>query len=179
VHSQEGSTHDDRSRYFNMSARLDTASWSTAEEDALSPCGHCDNCLRSPAKPNNVTLEAWQILTIAEAVKERHGRVTLAQLATVARGNGKGEFGVVSHGRGKASKSALDTKTLIGTPMKLSQDVRPCDRCLYLPHLTCLLDRKQNGCAFSSSLMVTSKKHGQRPLILSTHILNLAINVPY
>ncbi|KAI0687700.1 P-loop containing nucleoside triphosphate hydrolase protein [Cytidiella melzeri] len=110
-------------KYFNSSARLDTASWTTAEVDALSPCGHCDNCTRPPetVDQRDVTAEAWQILTIVEAVHKEHGRVTLSKLADMARGKGKAEFN--RKGKGWQPESvALDLEFLGAGKVELSKE---------------------------------------------------------
>ncbi len=142
-------------RYFNASSRLDTASWTTAEEDALSPCGHCDNCTRDKeaAKTEDVTVAAWRILTIVETVHKERGRVTLSQLADMARGLGNGEFKVPGRGkRSKGTTSSLDKDSLDGEVVKLSKEVRlvenpsfctPCSYCY-------LLARGVAMCAFAS-----------------------------
>lgn len=110
------------------------ASWTTVDEDATATCGHCDNCTRTEETVDrrNVTMEAWQILKIAEKVHEEKGRLSLAQLAGIARGTGKAEFSVSSRKRrGNATKAALNTETLIGEPItSLRKDVRCTIACV-------------------------------------------------
>ena len=110
-----------------MSAQLDTASWSTVEEDAMDPCGHCDNCTRAPETVDlrrDVTKEAWQILMVAQAVQRERGRVTLSKLAEMARGTGKAEFNTVSGGRRrKTTTSSLDRDAVLKQTVKLSKEV--------------------------------------------------------
>ena len=109
-----------------MSSNLNVSSWSTNDEDAMTRCGHCDNCTRAPETVDrkDVSIEAWKILHVAEYVKRNKGRVTLNQLAELARGGGKGEFGL----SGPASKSGpgratVNINDLCGGPIKLSKDV--------------------------------------------------------
>ncbi|CAL1708476.1 unnamed protein product [Somion occarium] len=110
--------------YFNMSSQVGLNAWSTENEDALTPCGHCDNCTRDPdsVEKRNVTLESWQILKVAQAIQNAGGRVTLAQLADVARGTRKGEFGIAGGGRRTASTGTLDVEHVAGGPVNLSKD---------------------------------------------------------
>lgn len=109
-----------------MSSNLNVASWSTNDEDAMTRCGHCDNCTRAPETIDrkDVSTEAWKILRVAEHVKRQKGRVTLNQLAELARGGGKGEFGLSGpaskSGPGKATANLQD---ICGGPIKLTKDV--------------------------------------------------------
>lgn len=96
---------------------------------ALTPCGHCDNCTRSPETIDHrdVTLEAWQILKVVQEVEHQGGRVTLSMLADLIRGAGGGSFGVVGNGRkGKGTskeKLGLDLESIAGGKVALSKDV--------------------------------------------------------
>ncbi|KAI0088956.1 P-loop containing nucleoside triphosphate hydrolase protein [Irpex rosettiformis] len=105
-------------KYFSASAQLDTASWSTLDEDAMTPCGHCDNCTRAPEtvdRKRDVTLDAWQILTIVEAVRKERGQVTLSRLADMARGI------FSTTGRGRKVKT-LDKDAVVRETVKLSKE---------------------------------------------------------
>ena len=123
----------------------------------MTPCGHCDNCTRPPETVDlrDVTEEAWQILTIVEAVQRQRGRVTLNKLADMARGPGKAEFGVASRGRkgkGKATTAALDVGTADIKLVELHKDVSRrsywCIRCLWPSFYFILLtDSTRSGCA--------------------------------
>ena len=103
----------------------------------MTPCGHCDNCTRAPETIDrkDVTAEAWKILRVAEHVKENKGRVTLAQLAELARGVGKGEFGTSKRASKSGSgKGTLDLQGLCGGPVVLSKEVSPTPiPCEYIP----------------------------------------------
>ena len=94
----------------------------------MQPCDHCDNCTRdrNSVDHRDVTGLAWKILSLAEAVHDQQGRLTVAQLVDIARGTGKGEFTVVSRGRkggGKGSITAKDRESLIGEVIDLSKEV--------------------------------------------------------
>ena len=107
------------------------SSWTTGDSDALTPCGHCDNCTR-PARDvdrKDVTLEAWQLLKILTAVEQDGGNLTLNMLAGLARGAGGGMYDV-SHGGGKKNgkgktkeKVALDLDDVAGGVVELTKDV--------------------------------------------------------
>ena len=116
-----------------MSANLNVASWSTNDEDAMTRCGHCDNRTRAPETVDHkdVTMEAWKILRVAEYVSRNKGRVTLNQLADLARGSGKGEFGLSGHSsKSGPGKATVDLEDLCGAPDKLSKEVNFV--CLFL-----------------------------------------------
>ena len=113
-------------RYFSMSANLRVSAWSTAEEDAEAPCRHCDNCTRAQetVDERDVTLDAWKILRVAEYVRAHRGRVTLNQLADLARGAGKGEFSLSTHAsKSGPSKASVDLTELCGGAVGLSKEV--------------------------------------------------------
>lgn len=113
--------------YFSMSANLNVASWSTNDEDAMTRCGHCDNCTRAPETVDrkDVTGEAWKILRVAEYVRRQKGRTTLNQLAELARGGGKGEFGLSGHAsKAGPGKATLNVQEVCHGPIKLSKEVR-------------------------------------------------------
>ncbi|KZT07931.1 ATP-dependent DNA helicase [Laetiporus sulphureus 93-53] len=115
--------------YFSASSQLSVASWTTQETDALERCGHCDNCTRAPesVKRLDVRLHAWQILHVAEAVQDARGRVTIAQLADLARGSGGASFTMTSsqkgRGRGKEKERiALDLEEVAGGKVELAKE---------------------------------------------------------
>src|ERR1700733_12701044 len=95
------------SRYFSVSADLSMASWTTDDTDALARCGHCDNCTRAQETMDHrdVTVEAWQILKIPDAVQRHCGRLTLNGLGDLVRGSGGGAFDVAGEGRGSKGKA--------------------------------------------------------------------------
>lgn len=116
-------------RYFSMSADLSMASWTTEDTDALARCGHCDNCTRAPETVDrkDMTVEAWQILKIADAVQRHGGRLTLNGLGDLVRGSGGGAFDVAGGGRGAKGKVkekvAIDLDDIAGGKVCLSKDV--------------------------------------------------------
>ncbi len=101
-----------RVRYMSTASALDMRSWSTIDEDAEDPCGHCDNCLRpqETIDRRDVTLPAWQILMLAEEARRRNISVTLMDLAKIARGN-------------KSQKISATMDELAGGPVRLSPAV--------------------------------------------------------
>ncbi|KAI0073245.1 ATP-dependent DNA helicase [Panus rudis PR-1116 ss-1] len=111
-------------RYFSLASKISVSSWSTEDEDALTPCGHCDNCQRDKdsVDQRDVTLASWQILKVAQAVKTQGGRVTLAQLAEMTRGNGKGTFKIPNYGRGAATEGFVDVIEVAGDFVKMPKE---------------------------------------------------------
>ncbi|KAJ7786162.1 P-loop containing nucleoside triphosphate hydrolase protein [Mycena metata] len=116
-------------KYFSHSSQLSMASWATEDSDALAPCGHCDNCTRTAESftRKDVTLEAWQVLKVADAVQQTGGQLTLTMLADLARGNGGGTYGVSGgrKGKGKArekEKVDLDLERICGGKVDLKKD---------------------------------------------------------
>lgn len=104
--------------------------WATSEVDAHARCGHCDNCTRPPESVNqkDVTLDAWRVLKIGEAIHAENGRVTLGMLADLVRGAGGGAFGTTGggkRGKGKSKEKVnLDLDELAGGKVSLGKDVR-------------------------------------------------------
>ncbi|KAH8089929.1 ATP-dependent DNA helicase [Cristinia sonorae] len=113
-------------KYFSMSSNISIASWTTNDEEALTPCGHCDNCKRSPdtMAEMDVTLFAWRILKIAQAVQTLNGKVTLAKLATLVRGKGGGKFdAALGKGKRKArTEEVVDPEGVAGGVVPLSAE---------------------------------------------------------
>ncbi|OBZ77261.1 ATP-dependent DNA helicase Q1 [Grifola frondosa] len=117
-------------KYFCESSKLSMSSWQTSDENALTPCGHCDNCMRAPelVDHKDVRLAAWQILRIAEAVHQAGGSVTVAGLVDLARGNGGCNFNVSDRGKGRRGRSksmgtdTLDLETVAGGKVDLSKE---------------------------------------------------------
>ncbi|KAF7310790.1 ATP-dependent DNA helicase [Mycena chlorophos] len=111
-------------KYFSHSSQLSMSSWTTAEKNALAPCNHCDNCTRSPDSftQRDVTLEAWQILRVVDAVKATGGQLTLAMLADLARGAGGGNYDVGGGRRGK-EKMDLNLQAVCGGKVALKKEV--------------------------------------------------------
>ena len=108
------------------------SAWGTAETDAHARCGHCDNCKREPEsiERRDVTLQAWQILRVTQAIEQESGRVTVSMLADLVRGVGGGAFGVPSGGRGRGKgrsgnkeKVGLDLEEIAGGKVLLSKEV--------------------------------------------------------
>jgi hypothetical protein len=115
-------------RYFSASSSLDISAWSTEGADALSRCEHCDNCNRDPdsVERKDVTLEAWKVLRVSQAISAEGGRTTLGMLADLVRGAGGGAF-EVSGSRGKSKgqgKHKLDLDAVCHGKVDLRRDVR-------------------------------------------------------
>lgn len=108
-------------RYFSASANLDVSAWSADGTAALERCGHCDNCLRDSTsyKCGDKTLEAWQILKIAEEVYNLKGNVTIAALAALAGGNRQAKVRVKQR-RGAAIEMPVDVSGIAGGKVKLT-----------------------------------------------------------
>jgi len=112
------------SRYFSGSVGVEVSDWSADGTAALEPCGHCDNCLRDPTshKHEDKTLEAWQILKIAEEVHRLRGNVTIASLAALACGRRQSKVKVKQR-RGGATEVQIDVNTVAGGKVNLSVSV--------------------------------------------------------
>ncbi|TFK49250.1 ATP-dependent DNA helicase [Heliocybe sulcata] len=117
--------------YFSISSHVSLSSWATEGEGALTRCGHCDNCARDPqtVEEKDVTLEAWQILRIAEAIKKGGGLETLNKLVDLVRGAGGASFEAKTGGRkrirGKCKvpeKTGLDLEEIAGGKVGLSKE---------------------------------------------------------
>ncbi|KAJ7487448.1 ATP-dependent DNA helicase [Mycena galericulata] len=117
-------------KYFSHSSQVSMSSWTTEDSNALAACGHCDNCTRPAGSftRRDVTLAAWQVLKVADAVQAAGGQLTLTMLADLARGNGGGSYGVGGggrKGRGKSrekEKADLDLERLCGGKVDLKKD---------------------------------------------------------
>lgn len=116
---------DTNSRYFSHSSDLSVASWSTAETGALDRCGHCDNCKRDEGavEHRDVTLAAWQLLKILQAVRQQGGKLTLGKLAALARGNAKGAYEVTTmKGRKRETETlTIDLNSVAGGAVEMSK----------------------------------------------------------
>lgn len=77
-------------RHFSDTVSLDVHAWAADGQDPLAPCGHCDNCTRPPEsiKEKNVALDAWRVVTIAQAGRMQKVNLTLADLSGALRGVG-------------------------------------------------------------------------------------------
>ena len=114
------------SRYFSHSAQLSISSWTTDDAGALDPCGHCDNCTRSPdsVERKDVTLATWQILKIVDAVRTSGGKLTLGMLASLAKGLKGGSYEVSQGGRNELKQKVnLDLDTVAGGPVDMNKEV--------------------------------------------------------
>ncbi|KAH9849006.1 ATP-dependent DNA helicase [Lenzites betulinus] len=118
--------------YFSESSNLSLNSWGTAEEDALTRCGHCDNCTRPPETVDrqDARLPAWQLLRIAAAAARANQQLTMAQLCKLARGlrvAAAGESaagGAKGRGRGKRArqeKESVDVQEAAGGKVELTE----------------------------------------------------------
>lgn len=103
------------SRYFSASANLDVSAWSADGTAALERCGHCDNCLRDPNsyKSEDRTLEAWQVLKVAEEAYNLRGNVTIASLAALAAGHRQSKIQVKQR-RGGPIEMQIDVNRIAG-----------------------------------------------------------------
>ncbi|KAI0360318.1 ATP-dependent DNA helicase [Trametes cingulata] len=116
-------------RYFSASSNLSIDSWGTADEDALTRCGHCDNCKRPPETVDrrDARLPAWQLLTLATALHRARESVTMAQLCSRARGlrTSGATDGAKGRGRGKRApkeKVNVDLQEVAGGKIELTQE---------------------------------------------------------
>ncbi|KIJ15140.1 hypothetical protein PAXINDRAFT_180755 [Paxillus involutus ATCC 200175] len=111
-------------KYFSASSDLSMTSWTTEESSAMDKCGHCDNCTRAPEtiEHKDVTIEAWQILKILEAVDAQGGRQTIAGLSDLARGLGGGSFEASGKRKKSKEKVQLDYDAVAGGKVGLSKD---------------------------------------------------------
>ena len=111
-------------RYFSHS-QLSVSTWSTAESSALDRCGHCDNCSRDAdsIERRDVTLPAWQLLKILQAVQQQGGRLTLSKLATLARGGAKGMYEVSKGKKRQTENLKIDLDTVAGGPVDMNKTV--------------------------------------------------------
>ncbi|KAG8983933.1 hypothetical protein FRB90_005641 [Tulasnella sp. 427] len=96
--------------YFSAATSLSLSSWNDNGSTFVDRCGHCDNCTRPPESnvPQDVTFEAWKLCRIIDEVHRSRGRLTIASLAALARGNGGGNFDVHEGGKGKRRKSKAE-----------------------------------------------------------------------
>ncbi|KAG9032506.1 hypothetical protein FRB95_001413 [Tulasnella sp. JGI-2019a] len=116
--------------YFSSSSSLSLSSWSDTGSSTLTRCGHCDNCTRPPESvaEQDVTVNAWRLCKVAEQVSREGGRLTVAALGDLARGNGGASFGIVAGGKGRRSrgktdeKASLDLDAVCGGKVTLSKD---------------------------------------------------------
>ncbi|KAI0366052.1 ATP-dependent DNA helicase [Pilatotrama ljubarskyi] len=116
-------------RYFSASSNLSIDAWGTADEDALTRCGHCDNCTRPPETVDrrDVRLPAWQLLKLATVLHRARESVTMAQLCSRARGlraSGATD-GAKGRGRGKRApkeKVNVDLQEVAGGKIELTQE---------------------------------------------------------
>ncbi|KAF8873216.1 P-loop containing nucleoside triphosphate hydrolase protein [Mucidula mucida] len=104
--------------YFSHSSNLSITAWG---DDALKPCGHCDNCERPPgsAQERDVTFEAWQLLKLVNAVCGSKSTFTAAKVATLARSK-DGRYASGS-GRNK-SQGEVDLDAVCGGKVRLDKD---------------------------------------------------------
>ena len=112
------------SRYFSASANLDVSAWSADGTGALERCGHCDNCLRDSTsyKREDKTLEAWQILKVAEEVYRLKGNVTIAGLAALAGGSRQSKIRVKQR-RGAPTEIQIDVNEIAGGKVNMTISV--------------------------------------------------------
>jgi ATP-dependent DNA helicase Q1 len=122
-------------RYFSASANLDVSAWSADGTAALERCGHCDNCLRDSTshKCEDKTLEAWQVLKIAEEVYNLKGNVTIAGLAVLAGGKRQAKIKVKQR-KGPSTDVPVDVDKVAGGKVKLTVSVShaPISLCLLI-----------------------------------------------
>ncbi|KAJ7650969.1 hypothetical protein FB45DRAFT_1018330 [Roridomyces roridus] len=159
-------------KYFSHSAQLSMSSWTTEDSDALTPCGHCDSCTR-PADGftrRDVTLEAWKVLKIVEAVQADGGHLTLAMLAELARGNGGETYRV--GGR----KRKLDLERLCGGKVGLVKD--ELETLLVQLLIENYLRESYHQTAYKPIVYLLTGPLARRPTCLSQERVVLDRNVP-
>jgi ATP-dependent DNA helicase Q1 len=107
----------------------------------MDKCGHCDNCTRAPEtiEHKDVTIEAWQILKILEAVDAQGGRQTIAGLSDLARGLGGGSFEASGKRKKSKEKVQLDYDAVAGGKVGLSKDVRAPSFLLLISRFFCFV----------------------------------------
>ncbi|KAF8886803.1 P-loop containing nucleoside triphosphate hydrolase protein [Infundibulicybe gibba] len=114
-------------KYFSHSSELSISSWTTDDSDALSSCGHCDNCTREPEaiEWQDVTIESWKILKVLEMVQHAGGDLTLGMLGKLVRGSGGGAFEASvgkKRGKGKEKEKASVDLDLVGGRVNMTPD---------------------------------------------------------
>ncbi|EIN09098.1 ATP-dependent DNA helicase [Punctularia strigosozonata HHB-11173 SS5] len=117
-------------KHFSASSQLSLSEWQEGGSSVLQRCGHCDNCTRPPEDVDrrDVTMEAWKILKVAQAIVKEDGRVTFSMMGDLVRGAGGGSFGVVQGGGGRRGKlkakekAGLDLDAVAGGKVSLSKD---------------------------------------------------------
>ncbi|KAG8810526.1 hypothetical protein FRC17_002895 [Serendipita sp. 399] len=115
-------------QYFSTSSSLSLSAWSAEGSETLSPCGHCDNCTRSPDeldRDKDVTVEAWKILKIVGAIKEEGGKATLSMLSDLVRGAGGGSIETSNGGKGRSKqkeKVQLDVDAICEGKVEMHKD---------------------------------------------------------
>ncbi|KAG6862899.1 hypothetical protein C0991_009575, partial [Blastosporella zonata] len=168
-------------RYFSHTTQVAISAWTTAESDALTRCGHCDNCSRTADDVihKNVTRQAWQLVKIAKALNESGANVTLNSLAALARGNAGGSYEVSSRkGKGKTKeKQKLDLDEVAGGEVKLRKDVG----LFYLGDHGTTYDtdrhRRLNICWLICSSQSTWPKSTRRPPIQQMSTSHVALSL--
>lgn len=125
-------------QYFSTSAQLSTNAWdhadslSTSGTGSVVACGSCDNCRRDPASiiSRTVTLDTWRILKVVRQVEQDGGRVTLPNLADLARGLAGGNYAIPEDSRGSRkrksagpAKGSLSVSALTGGKVELNKEV--------------------------------------------------------
>ncbi|KAI1789477.1 ATP-dependent DNA helicase [Ganoderma leucocontextum] len=111
-------------KYFNKSSKLSLKSWEIGQEDARTPCGHCDNCTRPPDTFERAGMRgrvaAWQVLRVAEDTRKE---LTLTQLCELARGLGSSAATTVGKGKGRAKeKVTVDLERAAGGKVELTKE---------------------------------------------------------
>ncbi|KAI0784090.1 P-loop containing nucleoside triphosphate hydrolase protein [Abortiporus biennis] len=112
-------------KYFSLSSDVSLDAWSTEQESALTPCGHCDNCKRNQSESvenEDVTVAAWRFLQVSQAIDDAGGRATLSTLADVACGRAKRRFTVPGRGGRSATTETLDVEGVAGEVVSMSKD---------------------------------------------------------
>ena len=128
----------------------------TEEEDANTPCGHCDNCTRAPDTLERLgertRLAAWRLLRVATDARKE---LTMTQLCDLARGLGSSAAAGTGKGKGKGrakEKVTVDLERVAGGKVELSKEVRAP----FPPRPYCLvvwLPMARRGCSSAAMLM--------------------------
>ncbi|GLB39373.1 putative ATP-dependent DNA helicase [Lyophyllum shimeji] len=168
-------------KYFSHSSQLAMSAWTTGESDALSRCGHCDNCTR-PAEQidrRDVTFQAWQLVKITEALNQDGANITLNSLAALARGKAGGAYEASRGGGGKKGKGKtkekqmLDLNAVAGGEVDLTKD--EIEHLLVQLLVQQYLEEKYQQTAYATNVYITRGPLAPR---LSRHTAESLKNAP-
>lgn len=123
---------------FNKHFSDSVSNQTQSQKELKKKCGRCDNCTKtSDSSDRDITFEVWKLVKIVEEIYQNEGRITLAALADLARGNGGGKYNVAAEGGGGKRKrqgqasgksGVIDIQELIGEAVDLSKEVSVAGR---------------------------------------------------